>query len=246
MQVKQARYALLASLLCSVFGFSSTVSAGPIVLDFEGLGVLQTNSFGTGFIEGVGDFYNGGTGTQGSGPGTDFGISFSSNALAIIDADAVGLPFVSGNFGGEPTPDTALFFLTGTAATVTSSAGFTDGFSFFYSSIDFTGSIDVYSGPDATGSVLASLVLPPTPTNGAPDPTGEFSPFLPIGVEFSGIAQSIDFGGTINQIAFDNITFGSSTPLVLDDMSSTSVPVPPSVVLLTVALVGVFGVRLQR
>ncbi|HTQ79133.1 MAG TPA: hypothetical protein VMM92_03995, partial [Thermoanaerobaculia bacterium] len=35
---------------------------------------------------------------------------------------------------------------------------------------------------------------------------------VPIGVSFSGVARSVDFGGTANQIGFDNITFGSQTP----------------------------------
>ncbi len=217
---------LAMQLLACVAIASPALGASPFVLDFEGLGVLQN---GPAVFEGVGDFYNGGTGDAGSGPGQNFGVEFSDNALAIVDADAVGLTPISGNFGGEPSPDTVLFFLTGSAATMTFRDGFTDGFSFFYSSINFQGSIVVYSGPEATGNVLATLVLPQTPFNGAPDPTGQFSPFVPIGVAFDGVAQSIDFGGTINQIGFDNITFGSETPIV---------PEPVSAGLLTAGLVG--------
>lgn len=233
MQFRNKSKVCLAAL---AIGFSTTASAMPFVLDFEGLGVEQTLSLGTGFIEGVGEFYNGGLGAQGSGPGTDFGVTFSDNALAIVDADAVGLPAWAGNFGGEPTPDTVLFFLEGNTATMTYRDGFTDGFSFFYSSVFFLGSINVYSGPNATGSVLASLVLPPTPNNGAPDPTGAFSPFVPIGVSFSGTAQSIDFGGTINQITFDNITFGSSTPIIIDEQP---VSVPTTLALISLGLAGI-------
>jgi hypothetical protein len=70
----------------------------------------------------------------------------------------------------------------------------------------------VYDGLNATGNVLATLDLPTTPAGGAPDPTGDFSPLVPIGVTFSGTAHSIDFGGTVNQVGFDNITIGSGTP----------------------------------
>jgi hypothetical protein len=166
-----------------------------IVLDFEGIGDVQP----------VGDFYNGGA-------GGNLGISFSSNALAVIDRDAGG----SGNFGGEPSPSTALFFLSGSAATLNIASGFTTGFSFFYSAVNNPGFITVFDGLNATGNVLATLPLPVTPFDGAPDPTGNFSPLLPIGVSFSGTARSINFGGAQNQIAFDNITFGSSTPTVPD------------------------------
>ena len=185
------------------------------VLDFEGLGVLTTIDDTTGFVEGVGNFYNGGLGAGGSGPGANFGVTFSDNALAIVDADAnEGIDPGAGDFGGEPSPDTALFFLEGDAATITLADGFTDGFSFFYASPFFGGSIDVYSGVNGTGDILATLDLPTTPENGAPDPNGTASPFVAIGVEFDGLARSIDFGGTENQIGFDNITFGSAVALI--------------------------------
>ncbi len=171
--------------------------SGTTVLDFEG---LQDG-------EAVEDFYNGGTGSSGSGPGANFGVSFSSNGLALIDSDAGG----GGNFGGEPSPDTVLFFSTGAATTMNVPGGFSAGFSFFYTAVNEPGEIVVYDGVDATGNVLAVLDLPVTPTDGG-DPTGEFSPFEPIGVTFSGTARSVDFGGTVNQIAFDNITLGSGTP----------------------------------
>lgn len=157
--------------------------------------------------EPVQNFYNGGLGGLGSGPGPALGVSFSSTALAIIDADAGG----TGNFGGEPSPSTILFFLSGTAV-MNVPGGFTTGFSFYYSAINSPGSVTVYSGPNATGTVLASIPLPLTAHTGAPDPTGQFSPLVPVGVSFAGTARSVDFGGTVNQIGFDNITFGSQVP----------------------------------
>ena len=200
------------------------------VLDFEGLGRQvgsDSNLLDDDLLERVADFYRGGLGGNGSGPGIDFGVEFSDNALAIVDEDVEqvpGLPEFGGNFGGEPTPDTALFFLEGDAATVTRRDGFVNGFSFYYAAINQPGFIRVYSGPEGTGEVLASLDLPVTERNGAPDPQGEFSPFVPIGVTFDGIAQSIDFGGTIDEIGFDNITFGSATPLT---DNSTPLPIDP-------------------
>jgi|GEM_PF-831350 hypothetical protein len=175
-----------------------TPQGGDVVLTFEGLGDQEA----------VNEFYNGGTGGSGSGPGPNYGVVFSDNSLSIIDSDDGG----TGNFGGEPSPSTILFFLTGAAATMNVPAGFTTGFSFYYSAINNPGVIRVYDGPDATGNVLATLDLPVTPTNGAPDPTGQFSPLVPIGVTFTGTAHSVDFGGTINQVGFDNITLGSGTP----------------------------------
>ncbi len=185
------------SLLCG-----SALAAGPgdvKVLTFEGLQNYET----------VNQFYNGGTGGNGSGPGTNYGISFSGNSLALIDSDAGG----SGNFGGEPSPDTILFFSSGGASTMNVPAGFTTGFSFYYSSPFTSGSVTVYDGVDGTGNVLATINLPLTPANGAPDPSGAYSPFMPYGVSFNGTARSVDFSGGANSIAFDDVTIGSSTPV---------------------------------
>jgi hypothetical protein len=167
-----------------------TAQAATIVLDFEGVGNELP----------VGNFYNGGA-------GTNYGISFGADALGIVDSDAGG----TGDFGGEPSASTILFFLGGSAATMNVAAGFDTGFSFFYSAAFNPGIINVYDGLNSTGTLLASLTLPTTPEAGAPDPNGTFSPFVPIGVSFSGIAKSVDFGGTANQIGFDDITIGSAT-----------------------------------
>ena len=216
--MEKPKVSLLTIFAALLLGLTQMkAEAAPIVLTFEGLGDQEP----------VENFYDGGLGGNGSGPGQDFDITFSSNALAIIDEDAGGI----GNFGGEPSPDTVLFFLTGSATTMNVSSGFDTGFSFFYSAIHNPGVIRVYDSVDATGNVLATLNLPLTPVNGAPDPTGAFSPLVSFGVSFSGVAKSVDFGGTINQIGFDNITLGSATP-------GGTVPEPGTIVLVASGLVG--------
>ncbi|PZO55865.1 MAG: PEP-CTERM sorting domain-containing protein [Phormidesmis priestleyi] len=217
--IKQASivpfYAALSALALTTFNVEKA-QAATIVLDFEGLQNLEN----------VNGFYNGGSGSQGN-TGTNFGIEFSSNSLAIVDADAGG----TGNFGGEPSPDTILFFLSGGAAVMNVAAGFDTGFSFFYSAINNPGTINVYDGLNGMGNILATLNLPTTPFNGAPDPMGQFSPFVPFGVGFTGIAKSVDFGGVVNQIGFDNITLGAATPGG-GGGTPASVPEPGSVIAL--------------
>lgn len=171
-------------------------TAEDTVLTFEGLDSLEQ----------ILDFYAGGVGGEGSGPGPDFGTTFSDNALAIVSQGFGG----TGNFARNPSGDTILFFLEGDAATMNLADGFEEGFSFFYSACCSPGVVTVYDGPDGTGNVLAELQLPTTP---ATDETPyAYDNWRAFGVEFDGVAHSVDFGGTIDRIGFDNITPGSNVP----------------------------------
>ena len=205
-----------SAMILAASGFAQ---ANVIVLDFEGVGD-QAN---------INDFYNGGTDSMGNS-GTDYGIGFGSNTLGIIDADAGG----TGNFANEPSADTVMFFLTGTAV-LNYSAGFDTGFSFFYSS-STVASVFVYDGLDATGNLLATLDLSAQGfDNCSGDPNGQFCNWSPVGASFAGTAYSIDFGGTVNQIGYDDITFGSATAGGGDD-DPTPVPAPAGLALLGLGL----------
>jgi hypothetical protein len=177
------RKALALSILT---GTAMISQAATIVLDFEGVGDLQP----------VGNFYNGG------GP-NDYDIDFVGGTLGLIDSDIGG----SGNIGNEPSPSTVMFFLQATAI-MNVNNGFTDGFSFFYSSTSESGSVKVYDGLNGTGTLLATLTLTPLGV-GPGDPTGAYSNWAPVGVTFAGTAYSVDFGGTANYIIYDDITIGS-------------------------------------
>ena len=203
------------------------------VLTFEGLADQES----------VLNFYNGGAGGAGSGPGPNYGITFGSNALAIIESNLGG----SGNFVNEPSPKTILFFLTGTAV-MNVPAGFTTGFSFYYTS-SLAATVRVYDGVNATGNVLATINLTAnTPVNNCNVTTGHtFCNWSPIGATFSGTAKSIDFGGTVNQVGYDNITVGSGTPIIIPTASASVVPTLglPALALLG-ALAGLIGVVVLR
>ena len=207
---------LKAAIVATSMLAATSASAAVVTLDFEGIGDLNP----------VGNFYNGGA-------GTNYGVQFSPATLALVDFDAGG----NGNFANEPSPNTTMFFSDANNAILDVAAGFDTGFSFFYSSAT-TASVNVYDGLGATGNLLATLILAAQfSQNCSGDPTGAFCNFSPIGVIFDGIAKSIDFGGTADQIGFDNITFGTETP------GTSPVPLPAAAWLFGSALLGFAGFK---
>jgi hypothetical protein len=179
------------AITAATLSLSAPAQAAELVLDFEGVGNLNP----------VGNYYNGGA-------GGDYGISFSDNSLGLVDSDAGG----SGNTSNEPSPETVLFFLTGGSAIMNVTGGFDTGFSFFYSAPYFTGTVNVYDQLNGAGNIIGTLPLALTGDTCGGDPNGNYNCWSPIGVNFSGTAYSVGFGGTENYIVFDNITLGSATP----------------------------------
>ena len=195
--MKKIQNILTLPALVAVLSAASSYSllASPVVLTFEG---LQDQ-------EQILNYYNGGFGGSGSGPGPNYGISFGADSRSIISSLAGG----SGNFSGQPSGIACAFFLSGAGDVMDVPAGFNTGFSFYYSTF-VPGSVTVWSGPDGTGALLASLTLPATGNDAGTFP--QFNVWLPVGVAFGGTAESAIFTGSANQIGFDDITLGSQTP----------------------------------
>lgn len=217
---------LVFALLALMFALAvpRQAKATTTVLDFEGLQNLES----------ILNFYDGGAGSLGS-VGPDYNITFGSDALALIDADAGG----SGNFANEPSPDTIAFFLSGPGVVMNVLNGFTTGFSFWYTSYP-AGSVNVYDALDGGGNLLATVAFAGNYNlNCTGDPSGDFCHWDPVGVAFGGTAYSVSFLGSVNQTGFDNITMGSETP-------GGVIPEPASVLLLGSGLAGIAGVLRKR
>ncbi|MEM8780570.1 MAG: PEP-CTERM sorting domain-containing protein [Cyanobacteria bacterium P01_G01_bin.49] len=204
------------------------------VLDFENIAPYPNGN--NVFVQ---NYYNGGTSSIGTS-GTNLGVGFSDNALLIcLNTPGVTCSNTSkGGLGNLDSQQGALFFLSGSETFLNFEAGFDTGFSFFYTAPNRTGSIGVYDGLNGEGNLLSTLDLGSTPSTCASDFNAFFCPFVPIGVAFDGIAKSISFAGVANQIAFDDITFGSVIPDPGPENPS-SVPEPATVLgLLAIGALG--------
>jgi hypothetical protein len=212
------------TLLAFSLAVASTASATVVDLTFEGI------PFTNGNTGPIGNYYNGGA-------GPNYGITFSPNSIVLCyNTPTVSCSNTSrGGFGDPHSQTEGLDFADTNPAYLTDAAGFTTGFSLFYSSPFGTAvggeGLEVFSGPDGTGSLLASLTLTDTP-NGACNFSysqgAEYCPFEPLGVSFSGVAESIVFTGRPDFAEYDDITFGSVTP----GPTSSNTPEPSSFILL--------------
>jgi hypothetical protein len=166
-----------------------------VPLTFEGLGNLDE----------ISQFYNGGTSAAGFS-GTNYGVSFSNNALAVINIENGG---GSGNFTNTEMSHTAMFFLSGNNVTLNIPNGFKDALSLQYI-LSGTGAVSIYDEIDGNGMLLASLILPATTQESKSiDVDVTFKTWKHLGVSFSGTAKSVIFTGPANQCAFDNVILGS-------------------------------------
>jgi hypothetical protein len=168
-------------------------------------------------LEFINQFYDGGQGSLGSGPGPNFGLQFTANAQTIVSASLGG----SGNFIGNPGKYPVMFFQTGNTVTMTATNGVETGVWFYYSALQ-TGNVTVYAGPNGTGNILASVSLTP---NDSGCTTYKLCVWSAVGVPLSATAGSISFAGVPDYLAIGTIHLGSAVPtsMVLTSSQNPSV-----------------------
>jgi MYXO-CTERM domain-containing protein len=230
--MKKMKRNLLFAAVAAALPMASA-QAAVIVLDFENI----NSSYPTTNYANIQEFYNGGTSSQGTS-GTNYGVSFEDNARAIC-LNTIGTTSGCSNTsrGGLGDPNSqrgGLFFTAGSETTMNFEAGFETGFSFFYTAINQGGAVQVFDGLDGTGNILATLNLGTTASNCSGFNAG-FCPFVAAGVNFAGVAKSVNWGGVANQVVFDDVTFGSSTP--------GETPIPGTLALVGLGLAGLSRMR---
>jgi hypothetical protein len=183
---------------------ASTAFAGtPTLIDFE-----EPASF-----DAIGSFYD------------SVGVVFTDDALALQN-DELG-PY----FSNAPSP-VGVMFAAGPDATMNVEMGFTDSISFSYSSSDLViSAVNVYSGLDGTGKLLASFNLVANAQHGCSDTA--YCRFDSLSSTFSGIGKSVTFGPAANLAAFD-------------DVAISVVPEPTTAVLMLLGVAGLLASRHRR
>lgn len=208
---------LLNAIASAALCVAAPAFAATTVVDFE-----SVTSFAS-----IAEYYNGGADSAGA-VGPAIGISFGGDALGLVnDFDTY--------FTHAPSA-IGVMAPVGADATMNVAAGFGGTFSFYYSSSDAAlGGVQVWSGPNGTGSLLASFNLIANATTGCSD--SAFCHFDQVSSVISGTAYSVTFGNAASLAAFDNVSV---------NVNVTAVPEPATTALMGLGLAGLAFVARRR
>ena len=196
-------------LAAAVFALAALPAQALIVLGFEGVNATYPSTTSAD----IAGFYGGGVSSQ-STTGVNYGINFSANAIAVC-LNAVAGSCSNASRGGLSVTSSqgALGIGSGSSVWFDVPAGFTFAIGFSYAvAAGSVATISAYSGPAATGALLAPpLVLVPG-SAGCPAYNAMLCPLGPGGYSFVGTAQSVVFAGQPGKVVWDDLTLGANDP----------------------------------
>ncbi|HEY3973263.1 MAG TPA: PEP-CTERM sorting domain-containing protein [Candidatus Sulfotelmatobacter sp.] len=224
--MRRSVFSCLALATSILFWSSSAFAGSGELLNFQGLGDLQT----------VGGFYSG----SGLASTPNYGITFSSNffGLQSIYFSRPNGTTGSGNFapltipGTGTVPNTTAIFMNGTmgssvTGTMNVTNGFSNGINFFFTAgfqPGQTALVQIWSGLNGTGNLLATISLSGN-DSGCKAPA--YCNWSAVGAAFIGPAHSVTFTGAADELGLAQITLGSTT---------TAIPEPSSLFLVGTGL----------
>lgn len=208
-----------------------------VVLGFERINLVYPSTSAAD----VQGFYGGGSSSVGSS-GTNFGITFGPDAVAVC-LNPLGGNCSNASAGGLSATSSqgALGIASGTSTYFDIPAGFSFAIGFrFAVAAGSLATISTYSGPGGTGTLLnAPLVLLPGAV-GCAAYNAVLCPLGPGGYSFPGTAQSVVFTGQPGKVVWDDLTLGFNDP-----QSPPAVPEPATWALWALGLAAL-GVRRLR
>lgn len=242
-QILDRRSMLIVAALLVAVAVLATPCSASVTLTFDGLQDLEP----------ILGYFNGDYGGMGSGPGPQWGITFSEDAVNVLSADDGG----HGNFATSPVldypnganPNVGIAaFLTGSMV-IDVPAGFDAPLSFWYMSIMGGTVVTFYNQPggaagvdDGTGTRIYGDVLGSTELTSTYDDTpedGVFTQWDRAVLGFDGSARSVQFqlDGSAVVIAFDQMTFN----LTGDSNSPSTQTAPEPTTLMTWSIFAALG-----
>jgi hypothetical protein len=218
--------------------------AAIVVLGFEGVNPTYPSATSAQIL----NFYDGGTSSAATS-GTNFGISFASNAVAVC-LNKLGGSCSNASRGGLSVTSAraALGIDTGTSTYLDFASAYSGQIAFSYQvAPGFSATIQAFSGLGGTGAALTGpLALFNTNPGGCPTYNASLCTLGPGGLGAVVGAQSIVFTGLAHKFVFDDLTFGAGNdPLPPPAFVRSDTPEPAAWTLMILGFGGV-GAALRR
>jgi len=183
------------------------------------------------------NFYDGGLSGAGT-TGTNFGISFSANAVAVC-LNSTTITCSNASTGGlVPTSSKGAMGLGSSGVAIMDfSTAYTGAVGFRYAIVSGVAFIKAYDGVGGTGTQLANLPLFAN-ASGCAAYAATLCTFGPGGLGFLTNARSLVFGGIAGGVVWDDITLGAGN----DPLPPPALSVPePAGWMLMLAGLGLVG-----